>query len=50
MKEFDDFPEAFDYCRECGKPVIVIVTGEKWKLFPSGYATCLETKKERNEK
>ncbi len=34
--EFDDFPEAFDYCREVDRPVVVTVLGERWKLFPSG--------------
>ena len=38
MKEFDDFSDAFDYCREANHPVTVIICGEKYKLFPSGRA------------
>lgn len=38
MKEFDTFQEAFDYCREAGRPITVLVDGEKWKLYPSGRA------------
>ncbi len=38
IKTFDDFSEAFDYCREANAPVTVIVNGEKWQLFPSGRA------------
>ena len=38
MRTFDDFPEAFDYCREAARPVTVQVNGEAWKLFPSGRA------------
>jgi len=38
MKSFDDFSAAFAYCRECNKPMVVIISGEKWKLYPSGRA------------
>jgi len=38
MKEFDNYQEAFAYCREADKPVTVVVNGEKQKLFPSGRA------------
>ncbi len=38
MKSFDNFSAAFDYCREVGYPVVVVVKGEKYKLFPSGKA------------
>lgn len=38
MKSFDDFSDAFDYCRERDCPVVVLVAGEKWKLYPSGHA------------
>ena len=38
MKSFEDLSDAFDYCREKDCPVIVLVKGEKWKLFPSGCA------------
>lgn len=46
MKTFDDFSEAFDYCREADKPVTVIVQDEKYepgeyKLYPSGTAKML---------
>lgn len=42
LKEFEDFPEAFDYCRECGHPVVVRILGERWKLYPSGVATPVD--------
>lgn len=45
IKEFDDFPEAFDYCRERDKPVIVKIQGKEWKLYPSGYAKNLARNK-----
>lgn len=46
MKTFDDFSEAFDYCREADKPVTVIVLDERYehgeyKLYPSGIAQQL---------
>lgn len=44
MKTFDDMSDAFDYCREVNKPVMVLVDGEKWKLFPSGHAKRLKGK------
>ena len=37
-KEFEAFDIAFDYCREVDSPVVVIVQGDKYKLFPSGHA------------
>ena len=39
--EFDDFPEAFAYCRRKDAPVIVRVKGVLWKLFPSGTARAI---------
>jgi len=36
--EFDDFPEAFAYCRRKDAPVIVRVKRTLWKLFPSGHS------------
>lgn len=39
-RKFDDMPDAFDYCREKGSPVMVVVDGAKWKLFPSGHAVA----------
>jgi hypothetical protein len=38
MKTFEAFDLAFDYCRECNHPVVVMIQDEKWKLFPSGRA------------
>ena len=35
-KEFETFSSAFDYCREANQPVVVVVEGETWKLYPSG--------------
>jgi len=46
MKAFDTFPEAFDYCREKGTPVIVLIAGDKWKIFPSGLAELLHRQME----
>jgi viroplasmin and RNaseH domain-containing protein len=46
MKTFDNFEEAFDYCREANHPVTVIVNWEKWKLFPSGKAIVKATGKD----
>lgn len=43
LKEFDTFWEAFDYCRDVNKPVIVRVMGEAWKLYPSGSAKRANT-------
>lgn len=38
MQSFNDFSEAFDFCREGNKPLTVLIKGGKWKLFPSGRA------------
>lgn len=38
LQRFDSFPAAFDYCREADKPMVAIVTGVVYKLFPSGNA------------
>jgi hypothetical protein len=38
LLSFDDFGEAFDYCREKDQPMVVSVQGERWKLYPSGRA------------
>ena len=38
LAEFENFPDAFSFCRECGRPVRVSVNGEIWKLYPSGRA------------
>lgn len=35
---FDDFPEAFAYCREKRTPVVVEIGGLRHKLYPSGRA------------
>jgi hypothetical protein len=45
MKEFDNMPDAFDYCRDGNSPCRVIVKGETWKLFPSGRAENLSSPK-----
>jgi len=40
LPEFDDWSEAYSYCREMNHPVVVIVTEngstEKAKIYPSG--------------
>ena len=42
--EFSDMSEAFSFCRECNRPVIVQVDGKKYRLFPSGKAEELPAK------
>jgi hypothetical protein len=37
-REFETFQDAFNFCRSRNSPVIVMVNGEKWHLFPSGRA------------
>ena len=34
---FDDWSEAFDYCREVDHPVVAQVGTEVGKVFPSGW-------------
>jgi hypothetical protein len=41
MMEFETMSDAFDYCREAGKPIRAIVKGDIWKLYPSGKAENL---------
>ena len=40
-REFADMSDAFSYCRSCDRPVIAIVKGVPYKLFPSGKAVDL---------
>ncbi len=35
---FDTFQDAFAYFREAGRPVVVWINEECWKLYPSGLA------------
>lgn len=42
-EHFDTFQDAFDYCREAGRPVVVWINGKRWKLYPSGAAKKQET-------
>lgn len=37
-RAFDNYPDAFDYCRERNRPVLVIVGDKVTKLMPSGCA------------
>ena len=37
-REFDSMESGFVFCREKNAPVSVLICGEKWKLFPSGFA------------
>ncbi len=41
--EFSNMSEAFAFCRQCNRPVIVQVDGKKYRLFPSGRADELPT-------
>ncbi len=36
IKEFSDFPEAFQYCYRCGCRVRVMINGVPWDIYPSG--------------
>jgi hypothetical protein len=38
IREFADWSDAFDYCREVNKPIFARVSGQVQKLFPSGHA------------
>ena len=50
-KSFDDWSEAFDYCREGNVPVRVIIKEdiplELWVLFPSGSASFVRALTEK---
>ena len=37
IRQFFDFPSAFNYCREMNSPVSVLVEDHIYNLFPSGY-------------
>ena len=42
-----DFSEAFEYCREKDRPIVVKIIGDgEFKLFPSGKATRLTIDKD----
>lgn len=42
FKETEDgWAEAFGYCREEDHPVVILMDGHKWKLFPSGHCKDL---------
>jgi hypothetical protein len=32
------WPEAFSYVREANHPCVLMINGERWKLYPSGQA------------
>ena len=36
IKEFSDFPAAFQYCYRCSCIVRVMINGELWQICPSG--------------
>ena len=36
QKKFEEWDEAFAYCREVNHPVLVQVKGKNYKIFPSG--------------
>lgn len=38
LPQFDNFPDAFDYCREVDHPLRALVHGKRFKLYPSGKA------------
>ena len=44
VKDFEDWDDAFSYCREKNYPVIVKVKGEFYKIFPSGRCEKLDRK------
>ena len=41
LREFDNFPDAFAYCRRKDVPVVVRVERTLWKLYPSGVAKAI---------
>jgi hypothetical protein len=43
-KRFDSMDEAFSYCREADRPVVVYVGKWLWKLYPSGKAEELDAR------
>jgi len=44
--QFETMQEAFDFCRQCNRPVIVQVDGRTYRLFPSGKAESLKAKEQ----
>ena len=52
-REFADMSDAFSYCRECDRPVIAIVKGVPYRLYPSGKAidltACAKTQYEQGQ-
>ena len=38
----EQWVQAFDYCRERDRPIIVWVDGQIARIFPSGHCTVLE--------
>jgi len=54
--KFESFQEAFAFCRECDRPVVVEIEDipGKYKLFPSGraarlFSTCPDCWKDLSE-
>ena len=41
-RKFNTFVDAFAYCRRKDAPVVVLIRGVRWKLYPSGGATNLD--------
>lgn len=42
--QFETMQEAFDFCRQCNRPVIVQVDDTTYRLFPSGKADIIKQK------
>lgn len=47
--EFENINEAFEFCRECDRPVVVQIDGKVYKLFPSGRADELQPQRKIEE-
>lgn len=42
FREFDNFFDAFDACREAHGAIVALINGQYWKLFPYGRSEHLE--------
>lgn len=38
VMQFETWPDAFDFCRDADRPIVVSVGGEVRKIYPSGHS------------
>jgi len=43
--KFNDWSEAFDFCREGNVPMIAVVEGKALKCYPSGHGVSVPIEK-----